>query len=386
MKLKQILPVIISLLFISGINAQIDKKEWEQGIAILAKNINIVSLQEQKDMVEADNAVRSLIGLNTPFTVNDVKSMIPAKYAVNRRLCDDLLRKLAAKKPASKEEAIIYLSRTVFDKELKDFISTNSRQLKRVDLQEVIKGELETLLFAPGYSGQYSLSGEHGAENSESDSGTDKKQNGSGISGFLIFGLDILTLILLAGLGYFLYKLTEHNNNEIKKLKKKIEDLKSNKADINEIDNINVNNEAINQKIQELTDMCTRAASAAQKKVQSLQDNPIDTSDPDAQILFLSEPTQDGYFQDINFEYRPGFSMYLLKTVDGINGTFSFIRKKEAIIAAITSVNTILRPACNLIGNTSMQNIQSVITETEGTVIREGNMWKVINKAMIRFE
>jgi len=403
MKLKQILPVIISLLFIPVINAQvIEKKDWEQGIAILCKHINIVSLQEQKNIPDANNAVSALMVLNEPFTVENVKELIPVKYSANRKLCDEMKTKLATKMPASKEEAIIYLSGSVFDRELRDFISTGNRRAKRSDLQEVIKGELETLFFAPGYAQDLSVSGGALIDNNP-NSGKPQEKN-SGPSGFLIFGLDILILILIAGLGFFLYKLIEHNNNEIKKLKKKVDDLKFNKADVTDIASLNEYNESLNKKIQELSESQKRIISITEKR-QVLSDQAIVSSfinqspaadilapmtepvkEPVIHTLFLSVPTQDGYFQAGSIEYRTGSSMYMLKTIDGMNGTFSFLRKREAVMTALSSVSSFLRPACTITGNSSIQNIQNIITDAEGTVVKEGDGWRIIDKASVRFE
>ena len=81
----------------------------------------------------------------------------------------------------------------------------------------------------------------------------------------------------------------------------------------------------------------------------------------------------------------PGKSVYQLTTSDGQNGTFILLDTPDAIATAMISVSTFVKPACKVSGNTYMQP-RHIITEEEGTATREGAAWRIIRKAVVRFE
>ena len=104
-----------------------------------------------------------------------------------------------------------------------------------------------------------------------------------------------------------------------------------------------------------------------------------------AQQLYLPAPTQDGLFQQASDYEQVGKSIYQLTTSDGLNGTFILLDTPDAIATAMISVSTFVKPACKVMGNTSVQP-RHIITETEGTATREGSAWRVVQKAFVRFE
>ena len=104
-----------------------------------------------------------------------------------------------------------------------------------------------------------------------------------------------------------------------------------------------------------------------------------------ATVYYLPAPTPDGLFLQASEREQIGKSVYQLTTSDGQNGTFILLDTPDAIATAMISVSTFVKPACKVSGNTYMQP-RHIITEEEGTATREGAAWRIIRKAVVRFE
>lgn len=102
-------------------------------------------------------------------------------------------------------------------------------------------------------------------------------------------------------------------------------------------------------------------------------------------VYYLPAPTPDGLFLQASEREQIGKSVYQLTTSDGQNGTFILLDTPDAIATAMISVSTFVKPACKVSGNTYMQP-RHIITEEEGTATREGSAWRIIRKAVARFE
>lgn len=102
-------------------------------------------------------------------------------------------------------------------------------------------------------------------------------------------------------------------------------------------------------------------------------------------VYYLPAPTPDGLFLQASEREQIGKSVYQLTTSDGLNGTFILLDTPDAIATAMISVSTFVKPACKVSGNTYMQP-RHIITEEEGTATREGGAWRVVRKAVVRFE
>ena len=102
-------------------------------------------------------------------------------------------------------------------------------------------------------------------------------------------------------------------------------------------------------------------------------------------VYYLPAPTPDGLFLQASEREQIGKSVYQLTTNDGQNGTFILLDTPDAIATAMISVSTFVKPVCKVSGNTYMRP-RHIITEEEGTATREGAAWKVIRKAVVRFE
>lgn len=101
--------------------------------------------------------------------------------------------------------------------------------------------------------------------------------------------------------------------------------------------------------------------------------------------LFLAAPTTDGVFSHASPIEQIGKSIYQLTTIDGVNGSFILLDTPDAIATAMISVSQFIKPVCKVGGNVSGYP-RHIITEEEGTAVKEGEHWKMMRKAQVRFE
>ncbi len=102
------------------------------------------------------------------------------------------------------------------------------------------------------------------------------------------------------------------------------------------------------------------------------------------QTFYLSAPSADGTFREASTNEHAG-SIYQLSTTDGINAHFIMLSTPDAIATAMISVSQFVKPACRIEGNTHRQP-RSIITLDEGVAKREGEEWRVVKKAIVRFD
>lgn len=101
--------------------------------------------------------------------------------------------------------------------------------------------------------------------------------------------------------------------------------------------------------------------------------------------FYLPAPTPDGVFEEASASKQVGKSIYLLKTKDQENGTFSILEDKDSIATAMISVSQFIKPVCRIEGDTHRYP-QRVTTLEEGVVRKEGNSWHLVAKAKLLFE
>ena len=101
--------------------------------------------------------------------------------------------------------------------------------------------------------------------------------------------------------------------------------------------------------------------------------------------LYLAAPSVDGSFPSVSSREQIGKSIFQLTTEDNRNGTFVILDTNDAIATAMISVSQFIKPVCKVKGSTA-QYPRHIITEEEGTASVEGGVWKVVRKAIVRFE
>ena len=106
---------------------------------------------------------------------------------------------------------------------------------------------------------------------------------------------------------------------------------------------------------------------------------------PATQRFYLAAPTPDGCFADMSTVEQTGKSLYVLTVKDGMTGMYSMIANDEAMATAMISISQFVKSACKVIGDTHKPP-RRIVTVEEGCVMREGDVWRITRKAVVRFE
>lgn len=117
------------------------------------------------------------------------------------------------------------------------------------------------------------------------------------------------------------------------------------------------------------------------------QTSPVETGNAGMSYgqYYLATPTIDGCFTDVSSMEEVGKSLYLLTTTDGVNGCFILLDTPDAIATAMISVSQFIKPVCKVVGNVQSYP-NHIVTEEEGNAVLENGVWKVVKKAVVKFE
>lgn len=139
--------------------------------------------------------------------------------------------------------------------------------------------------------------------------------------------------------------------------------------------------ESVNSSI---TELCDKVEALHKEDDVSLSENADSTIHEESghAIIFLAAPAPDSVFHDFSTEEQIGKSIYVLNTDDGLSGSFKIIDSKDALATARISFTSFIKPVCKVNGHPKA-NIESIVTLKEGTAVKDGNVWKVTNKAEI---
>ena len=99
---------------------------------------------------------------------------------------------------------------------------------------------------------------------------------------------------------------------------------------------------------------------------------------------YLPPPSPDGVFHETFSQPRVGKTVYQMTTVDGNNGTFIFYDNRDALATVMISISQIVKTVCRVENNKNAP--RNIVNVKEGQVVREGNSWRVVEKATVRFE
>ena len=177
------------------------------------------------------------------------------------------------------------------------------------------------------------------------------------------------------------YITAEEYDKEIKALKERIEKLESelsNKSDKPVQENLSTPSE--------------RFESPDNVPFLSTINSPFDSNRRDFQsetekeplTQYLPPPSPDGVFHETFPQPRVGKTVYQMTTVDGNNGTFIFYDNRDALATAMISISQIVKTVCRVENNKNAP--RNIVNVKEGQVVREGNSWRVVEKATVRFE
>ena len=98
-------------------------------------------------------------------------------------------------------------------------------------------------------------------------------------------------------------------------------------------------------------------------------------------VMFYPVPV-DGMFVNGTSDIEVGKSLYMLKTNDDQNATFQILNTPEAIAMALVSMSETVKPACKVLNTVAAPG--EILAEKLGTAEREGDGWRIINKAVVR--
>lgn len=118
-------------------------------------------------------------------------------------------------------------------------------------------------------------------------------------------------------------------------------------------------------------------------------DDSIDTSQSGiGHSFFMAIPDENGIFDSsfVSETFKRPISVYLftITSKDGNQAEFSIHEDIATMIRALDNFDEYLRPACK--SNAILhKNATKIVTESKGLAIREGNRWRVIEKANIHY-
>ena len=160
---------------------------------------------------------------------------------------------------------------------------------------------------------------------------------------------------------------------EIAVLKRKMEKMEAWMADMDEL-------------VAKQSEQDTIASTKESLQVADSASDPASVAiSPATQRFYLAAPTPDGCFADMSTVEQTGKSLYVLTVKDGMTGMYSMIANDEAMATAMISISQFVKSACKVIGDTHKPP-RRIVTVEEGCVTREGDMWRITRKAVVRFE
>ena len=114
---------------------------------------------------------------------------------------------------------------------------------------------------------------------------------------------------------------------------------------------------------------------------EAIEEQPVVPRPKFSAVMFYPVPV-DGVFLNGTSDIEVGKSLYMLKTSDDKNATFQILNTPEAIATALISMNEMVKPACKIL-NTVAEPVE-ILAEKLGTAEREGDGWRITNKAVVR--
>ncbi|WP_455536360.1 hypothetical protein [Prevotella koreensis] len=177
------------------------------------------------------------------------------------------------------------------------------------------------------------------------------------------------------------YITAEEYDKEIKVLKERIEKLESelsNKSDKPVQENLSTPSERF-----ESPDNVP-CLSTINSPLYSNRRDFLSETEKEPLTQYLPPPSPDGVFHETFPQPRVGKTVYQMTTVDGNNGTFIFYDNRDALATAMISISQIVKTVCRVENNKNAP--RNIVNVKEGQVVREGNSWRVVEKATVRFE
>lgn len=125
-----------------------------------------------------------------------------------------------------------------------------------------------------------------------------------------------------------------------------------------------------------------------QKMVDQDKEKPAPVSVPEASkeiVYYASNIDADGYFDINDLKSSTNNNEFYKINIFNDRAEFEFYNNKNSLQTGLEYINDYIKPFCYEI-NFQGDNVNSIITVKKGTLLKEGNRWKVQQKAEIRYE
>lgn len=169
--------------------------------------------------------------------------------------------------------------------------------------------------------------------------------------------------------------------SDIRLLKDRVTELEKNQK---QLENTISQNDLINKKPQQqYTEPNYRTLQPEDRNISDQQN----ITKQETTIFYMTSPIGELFYSNSkSMDYRKGFAMYKFYLQSNKNESlFDFISDDETIKMIRNNEMGVIRPACKM-ENDPTQNTTKVITTERGIARLEGDNWKIIKKAIIKFE
>ena len=108
-------------------------------------------------------------------------------------------------------------------------------------------------------------------------------------------------------------------------------------------------------------------------------------SPPD--LFFMPIPNKDGSFDVENWtaKFEDTESVYRFEMINNYEAKFQFYNEKKTVKRAISGYDIYIKPACKAL-NAFNTNATEIKTQVHGVVYRDGNTWKLKEKALVYYQ
>lgn len=101
-------------------------------------------------------------------------------------------------------------------------------------------------------------------------------------------------------------------------------------------------------------------------------------------IIYLGRANRDGMFVRAERNLNPQHSLFRLKTIDNVTGSYTVVDDPEVAARVLANPDLLMAVSCEL-EDPDTYGKESVDTVNPGTAIFEGGRWRVLRPALIRF-
>jgi hypothetical protein len=386
MKLKML--ILGCLAFTQALSAQINPKAWDEGLAIVAQQANLVSLQSLTNKDDKAKAKPIIEKLKTQSfaNVSAVRAVLSGFTTSQHLLCDNITNLSQGKEFNTPDEAKEYLAKQLLKDPVFSSCSFAKDPSKMKALSASIAKKLDGITdWVPQQTDVAGAGSSHTQDTSKDNASFGENLPSFSIPSPALF-IAIISLVLAAAAVFALFL----QNRKQQALEEELRHHRDKqKDDLNKYrDDLNTLNRRCDGLVQQLA--------AAKAEIEQLKARPVAPAPapaakptppkpaPVKQIFFLSAPNGNA-FSSTSKKYLAGESIYQLETFDGKKGDFFLINNRDVLDTVRSSASAYIKPACKSEEELS-QDTRTILTEKPGLALFEDGQWKITEKAIVRYE